>query len=286
VKVSLSKIGVDFMLCDFVLKISTILEVKSMERLSTHSKVEANVQDSISTSFNGDENEEDTGPDVMDAESEHDSLIHGDIDNVYHVHSFTDDEERQHLTISNSTLGPSHTNALVLGPLQDADVRPIIKTPPQVLLARFEAALHKSTFSLSMDDVFVRSFAYNALMDDTSCNQNHSDKMNGKRIPLDEFDKRLGYRVRHPNPVTEITSSFLGPLMRIFRILCFLVRVLFNVGMWSDPILSFWFLVFLLILMVVLFVFPWRLFFFSLGVHFFGPQVNEILNSISFRKIL
>jgi hypothetical protein len=268
VKVSSSYLAFHYVLSECILKLVRISEVKDM-----HSKL----QDSISTSINGDEVEDDTGTDLMDADSEHDSLIHGDIDNVYHVHSFTEDEERDHPTLHNSTLGSSHTSALVLGPLQDADVRPVMKTPPQILLARLESALHKSTFSLSMDQVFVKCFAHNALTDDNESSQSHMDRMNGKRIPLDEFDKRLGYRVRHPNPVTEITSSFLGPLMRIFRVMCFLVRVIFNVGMWSDPILSFWFLLFLLLLMVVLLVFPWRLFFFLLGVHFIGPQVNECL---------
>lgn len=81
-------------------------------------------------------------------------------------------------------------------------------------------------------------------------------------------------RLRHTNPVTEITSSYLGPLMRIFRILCTLTRVIFNVGVWSDPYLSFWVLCFLILLLLVLIVFPWRLFFFAVGIICFGPQVR------------
>jgi hypothetical protein len=89
---------------------------------------------------------------------------------------------------------------------------------------------------------------------------------------FDDFDKLLGYRLKNPNPIVRITSSFLGPLMRIIRIVIYAVRISFNVCSWRDPYLTFWVFAFLCTLAFVLLIFPWRTFFFLASLVLLGPQ--------------
>lgn len=221
---------------------------------------------------------------ALDFDSDQELDIHGDVDNVFDLYVSDEEEEQfrpRFSSMSSTSMGASIRSSVVLGPPQDVDIRPKTRIPPQVHLARLEDKLHKFTQSLSMDKVFACTLAYRphsptdgmfrSAIDHRRCEEGAKK---GKRIPLDDFDKRLGYRNRHPNPVTEIKSSFLGPLMRIFRIFCCIVRVVFNVGVWSDPYMSFWVLCFLLLAMIVLIMFPWRLFFFAVGIVCFGPQVR------------
>lgn len=220
---------------------------------------------------------------ALDFDSDQDIEIHGDDDNVYGLYALDEEEEqlRPRLgSLSLTSVGSSARSLVVKGPPQDADVRPKTRVPPQVHLARFEDKLHKVTQSLSMDKVFACTLAYRPRSPTNEefrsvidIRHDEDGKKRTKRIPLDAFDKRLGYRNRHSNPVTEIKSSFLGPLMRIFRILCCMVRVVFNVGVWNDPYMSFWVLCFLILTVVVLIMFPWRLFFLAVGIACFGPQV-------------
>lgn len=177
---------------------------------------------------------------------------------------------------------------LPLGPPQDSDVGPRKKIPPQVHFARVENKLNKLTRAITMDKVFfstlskrLNSSAADAPDADTESMRSQAESTlasalrQSRKHPLDEFDKRLGLRVRTTNPIAEITSSFLGPLMRIFRIICILVRIAFNVGTWNDPYLSFWALCGLVLLMFVLIIFPWRIFFFVVGAVALGPQVSK-----------
>lgn len=180
----------------------------------------------------------------------------------------------------------------LVGPPQDADVRPKKTTPPQVHLARVEDQLNKFTKSIFMDRVYaatlplrphanIGSHTDEGISPDSFQPPKLTDEATRKRrLPLDDFDKRLGLRVRHPNPVVEITSTFLGPLMRIFRVLCNIFRAGFNATTWKDPFLSFWTLCFLVGLMLVLIFFPWRIFFGVTGLILFGPQNVVIRNEM------
>eukprot|EP00547_Thalassionema_nitzschioides_P007542 CAMPEP_0194205528 /NCGR_PEP_ID=MMETSP0156-20130528/4774_1 /TAXON_ID=33649 /ORGANISM="Thalassionema nitzschioides, Strain L26-B" /LENGTH=1402 /DNA_ID=CAMNT_0038931819 /DNA_START=177 /DNA_END=4385 /DNA_ORIENTATION=+ len=211
-----------------------------------------------------------------DAESE----IIGDADNVYGVDSDDSvDANGDRKFNSQGSMAWSSTRSMqssvVLGPAQNNDEKPKKQIPPQIHLARLEDNLNKLTQSLSMDGLLGTSLAYRRHDEESEKFKSvhgGTRPKKSRRIPLDDFDKRLGYRVRHPNPVTEITSSFLGPLMRIFRIFCAVTRALFNISAWTDPYLSFWVLCFLIILMLVLLIFPWQLFFCILGIAAFGPQ--------------
>lgn len=216
-----------------------------------------------------------------DAESE----IIGDEDNVCGVESDDSvDANGDKKVNSRDSMAWSSTRSMqssvIVGPAQNKDEKPRKKIPPQIHLARLEDNLNKLTQSLSMDRLLASSLAYRRQDEESqkfkSAYGGIRPKKN-RRIPLDDFDRKLGYRARHPNPVTEITSSFLGPLMRIFRILCVVIRSLFNISVWTDPYLSFWVLCFLILLMIVLLVFPWQLFFCVVGIAAFGPQVSSDL---------
>uniref|UniRef100_A0A7S1GKL2 Uncharacterized protein n=1 Tax=Cyclophora tenuis TaxID=216820 RepID=A0A7S1GKL2_CYCTE len=193
-----------------------------------------------------------------------------------------DVEEEQ--VLENADEMHSSTRRLPLGPPQDSNVKPKKRIPPQVHFARVENQLNKMTQQLTMDKIFFLSLMKKRLSTPEQASECEADHSKDKpatltstlrqnlRNPLDEFDKRLGLRVRSTNPIAEITSAFLGPLMRIFRIICIVVRILFNIGTWNDPYLSFWALCGLILLMMVLLVFPWRIFFFVVGVVALGPQ--------------
>jgi hypothetical protein len=192
-----------------------------------------------------------------------------------------DDEDDEEEEGDNHSMPHAVWGSLVrripLGPPQDTDVKPVKRGRPQLILSRAENTLHRLTFGLSMDKLYHSTLAAgrntgNPLV--SPGRENSDSNVRRKRMPLDDYDKRLGLRTRSKNPVLEITSSFLGPLMRMFRIFLVITRVIFNIGIWQDPFLSFWVLCFLLVLMFILVIFPWRNFMFLVGLFFFGPQVR------------
>lgn len=86
------------------------------------------------------------------------------------------------------------------------------------------------------------------------------------------------------NPIRRKMNPLLGGVMKIFEIQLSLVRAVFNVCMWKDSMLSFWFTVLVFCLMVVLFIFPWRLFFFIVGLVGLGPQNYFLINKYHARR--
>ena len=221
--------------------------------------------------------------------------LRDDGDNVF-MHS--DDEADEDEGFANTGTPIVEGRRIPIGPPQDCDVKPVKRVPPQVMLARAENTLHRLTFGLSMDKLFHTSLAVGKRLSfsgyktsQESLTEEMDEANNGrrrrKRSLLDDFDKRLGLRTRSKNPVVGITSSFLGPIMRMFRIFLVATRVVFNIGVWKDPFLSFWVLCFLVALMLILLIFPWRSFMFLAGLVCFGPQVGRLQQSFSlFRRIL
>lgn len=226
----------------------------------------------------GDEDDwEATDNDELDANDSED--IAGDVDLEFTETEDDDDEEEEG---DNHNMPHAVKGSLVRrippGPPQDTDVKPLKRDPPQLILSRAENALHRFTFGLSMDKLYHSTLATGRnirrpLVSPVPENSDGNGRRR-KRMPFDDYDKRLGLRTRSKNPVLEISSSFLGPLMRMFRIFVVLTRVVFNIGIWKDPFLSFWVLCFLLALMFILVIFPWRHFMFLVGLGCFGPQVS------------
>lgn len=168
----------------------------------------------------------------------------------------------------------STTRRIRVGPPQNSDTSGR-KVPPQVHLSRVEHLLHKASKNISVEHVhFAPPHIQIQLGKDVNYKAPAADVISAKeKQNFDEFDRLLGFRVRNPNPILRITSSFLGPLMRIIRIVIYAVRISFNLTTWRDPFLTFWAFSFLCTLTFVLLIFPWRTFFFLTSGVLLGPQV-------------
>ena len=169
-----------------------------------------------------------------------------------------------------------------VGPQQNNDKSGNKKLPPQAHLSKVENMLHRASKNISVEHVyFPPPQLQTQLGKEVNAKGPAGDVLTAKeKKHYDEFDKLLGYRLKNPNPIVRITSSFLGPLMRIIRIAIYTVRISFNVCTWRDPYLTFWVFSFLCLLMIVLFIFPWRTFFFFSSLVLLGPQ------NIAVRKYL
>ncbi len=163
-----------------------------------------------------------------------------------------------------------------VGPEQNSD-KSGRKVPPQVHLSRVEHMLHRATKNISVEHVhFPPPHLQMNMGKDYNAKGPASDVITAKeKQNFDEFDRMLGFRTKNPNPILRITSSFLGPLMRIIRIVVYAIRIVFNVTAWTDPYLTFWVFAFLCTLAFVLFIFPWRTFFFLSTVLLLGPQASR-----------
>ena len=188
--------------------------------------------------------------------------------------------QRRHSLFESTT----EARRIKLGPPQDADVRGR-KIPPQVQLQKVEKTLHKLSGKVSVELVHAPSVidigsggsndidgsGMGGESDDAM--QDQISALKKRKAVYDEFDKQLGLQSRSPNPVFRLMSSFLGPLMRMIRVFVFIFRISFHVSTWRDPFVSFWVLVALALLCLVLIVFPWRSFFLLLVLVLLGPQV-------------
>ena len=169
-----------------------------------------------------------------------------------------------------------------VGPQQNNDKSGNKKLPPQAHLSRVENMLHRASKNISVEHVyFPPPQLQTKLGNEVNAKGPAGDVLTAKeKKHYDEFDKLLGYRLKNPNPIVRITSSFLGPLMRIIRISLYSFRISFNVCTWRDPYLTFWLFSFLCTLMIVLLIFPWRSFFCVSSMVLLGPQ------NIAVRKYL
>jgi len=74
------------------------------------------------------------------------------------------------------------------------------------------------------------------------------------------------------NPVSKKINPLLAIIIKIFECEVNTFRAFYNIAMWNDPMLSFWALLIIFCLMIILFFFPWRVFFFLVGILGLGPQ--------------
>lgn len=88
-----------------------------------------------------------------------------------------------------------------------------------------------------------------------------------------QLDKYLGLgQYSYSNPFVARVGMYVEPIIgSAYSFLC-LFRAGFNIVTWRDPILTFWVSLFSGILVVVLFIFPWRIFLAFLGIFLVGPQ--------------
>lgn len=99
------------------------------------------------------------------------------------------------------------------------------------------------------------------------------EKQRRKADVAKELDKlmRVG-PYSHPNPFVARVGLYVEPIVgSSYSFLCFF-RAAFNVLTWRDPMLTFWLSFFCGLAAIILFVFPWRIFLFFLGILLVGPQ--------------
>lgn len=185
-----------------------------------------------------------------------------------------------------------------VGPPQNSDTKSSKKIPPQVHLKRVEKILHKLSRGVALEIVHPPpdlGLAVEVTESTSKKDKDKKDKETGeshdaqvaaikkKRIQLDEFDRMLGLQSESRNPITRITATFLGPLMRMFRVFIYLFRISFNISTWRDPYMSFWVCMALVAWCIILLWFPWRSFFLVVTVATVGPQVSITYDSPSTR---
>jgi hypothetical protein len=172
-----------------------------------------------------------------------------------------------------------------VGPPQNCDISSKKKTPPQQTLQKIEKQMHKLSKGIALERVITvpgaRKYGPEPGEDEKGSGKkkgkSSKEDVLAKRSHYDEFDKILGLQSKTANPVLRITSSFLGPLMRMIRIGLYMIRVAFNMATWRDPYFSFWILCFLVIQTIVLLIFPWRPFLFISSFLCLGPQVRKMI---------
>lgn len=90
---------------------------------------------------------------------------------------------------------------------------------------------------------------------------------------IEEYDKLLLINKHsHPNPWINRVGVIVQPIVEIVQGWLFLFRALFNLFTWQDPILTFWVAFLGPIVVLISHFFPYRIFFFFLGVAVVGPQ--------------
>ncbi|KAL3942604.1 MAG: hypothetical protein SGBAC_003236 [Bacillariaceae sp.] len=100
-----------------------------------------------------------------------------------------------------------------------------------------------------------------------------SEKKTPYQVVTDENNKILQIqRYSHSNQMVNRISGVVQPVVEILQIGVFLGRTFFNIYTWQDPIFSFWFAILGPILVVLLYIAPYRIIFGVIGAFFLGPH--------------
>eukprot|EP00980_Cylindrotheca_fusiformis_P011118 scaffold2557_cov121-Cylindrotheca_fusiformis.AAC.1 len=149
-------------------------------------------------------------------------------------------------------------------PHQDIDAKQISGEKKKVLeeLNEARANVHKLTKHLFHDKTHI-------------IGQEDAVYFGGKKSKnvVGDLDKLLGagqYAVS--NPVMSKIGLHLEPLIDAAHAVLGAFRSITNIVTWQDPILSFWATLVLIAAAIVSIIFPFRLFFFVIGVAVLGPQ--------------
>ena len=113
--------------------------------------------------------------------------------------------------------------------------------------------MHNASGGIFKNDIFIKS----------------NDKNSLDMIKKEEKILNL---VPYKNPMMRQKAKYLGPMVEGVQIGIMAYRTVFKIFMWNDRYLSFWALVGSLLMAGILFIFPWRIFFFIIGFIMLGPQ--------------
>jgi hypothetical protein len=151
-------------------------------------------------------------------------------------------------------------------PEQNADAKgPARKKKLGDELAELRDNLHKLTFHVFHDRTHV-------VRHPEACYFGYARK--GVRGNVDNDLERLLNvgQYSSANPVVARVGLYVQPIISAAHSALLATRAVYNVVTWRDPILSFWVTLFLAAAVVVLAIFPWRIFLFVTGFMVLGPQ--------------
>jgi hypothetical protein len=192
------------------------------------------------------------------------SALHLDTDVAWNFGASVEDSVLKKVDKETSEIDP----ALVF-PEQDIDVDgPKSAKTLTDDLAEVKDKMHELTWHLFDDHPYIVKNTNTVFFGD-------SKKSEKRRKPdvNKELDRFLGLgKYSYSNPFVSRVGLYVEPIIgSAYSFLC-LFRAGFNVITWRDPMLTFWVSLFCGLLVIVLFVFPWRLFLFVVGVLLVGPQ--------------
>jgi hypothetical protein len=135
-------------------------------------------------------------------------------------------------------------------------------------LAEIKDKMHEMTWHLFDDHAYVIKNSNTVYFGDGK----KSEKKRKSDVKK-QLDKYLGLgQYSYSNPFVARVGMYVEPIIgSAYSFLC-LFRAGFNVVTWRDPMLTFWVSLFSGMLVIVLFVFPWRIFLACLGMFLVGPQ--------------
>jgi len=226
-----------------------IAERLSMEDIAIEGNIEGQMGKNLKVDYGSDDGSDD----------DDDAYFHSDDEDHY-------DESSGAIGSRRTSLSDSISMRASVKMMQDTSISgkgsPFISKMTKEL-DEMEEKYDKATFGIFNEEIYEGQ---------------HSGKVDGgKGLKLGKYSK---------NPIILMKTQLMVPITRILHKMNCLVRLTLNVFMWKDHYLSFWVLCFLFGLMVLLLIFPWRIFFFVMGVLLFGPQ-NIIIGFFGdyFRRI-
>ena len=90
----------------------------------------------------------------------------------------------------------------------------------------------------------------------------------------EQLKQEIGFVGFNKLTVEALVAEYGGPALEMLKVGLSVWRSVFNLFTWRDPFLTSLFFFGLIFLLCVLLLFPWRLFFFVMGLGAVGPQVS------------
>jgi len=140
-------------------------------------------------------------------------------------------------------------------PEQDALVNVKAKKTLKEDLIHNKNLLHKSTMRMFDDRMFI-------------VNNEDPGHSTGEELALNQA---IGTN-RYKSPIVAKVAEYVAPALEMLKVGLSAWRSVFNLMTWRDPFLTSLFFFGAVLLLCVLLVFPWRLFFFVMGLGAVGPQ--------------
>jgi len=139
-------------------------------------------------------------------------------------------------------------------PEQDASVHVKARKTLKEELVHNKNLLHKHSMRMFDDRLFI-------------VNEDDPGNTAGEEL----LNQQIGTN-KHKNPMVSIMAEFIAPALEMLKVGLSVWRAGFNLFTWRDPFLTSLFLFGTAFLLIVLLIFPWRLFFFVIGFGAVGPQ--------------